>query len=74
MSDPFSFHPELFEHRQYALDALNDAGFIYFTDFMAVDLDHMRFGLDVEGIPSRELAVEIEATMNQAFLEWRTPG
>ena len=44
------FHPELFEHKARALEHLEDAGFIWLSDFTTIDLLHQDYGIEVCGI------------------------
>ena len=74
MNDPHRFCPELFEHRNQALEALSEAGFIHMGDFVSVSLEHDLYGLEVSGIPDRDTALEIEICLKHTFPDWMTPG
>lgn len=65
------FHPELFDHRSDAIDALAAAGFHWLVDYTAVDLDHERFGIEVCGIPEKAMALRIRRVLHAAFPAWR---
>src|SRR5438552_12616949 len=49
----FAFHPELFEHRTLALEALAAHDLHWFEHFGSVDLLHDLFGLEVCGISKK---------------------
>src|SRR5207248_2103890 len=67
----FSFHPELLEYRERAMQALQFAGFEWFSDYAAVDLLHDEFGLEVCGIRGDERATEILQVMRATFPDWK---
>ena len=66
----FSFHPELFTHREEAIDALSTRGFLLFEHFAAVDLDHASFGIEVCGVVEKRDAVEILRILQRKFRDW----
>lgn len=66
----FGFHPELFEHRALALERLDEAGYVWLTDFSCVDLLHQEFGLEVAGIASEAEAETIGGILSELFPDW----
>jgi len=66
----FDFHPDLFEHRNDAMDALAAAGLEWMTDFSSVDVVHDLYGLEVCGIPTREGAQQVQAVLKGVFSDW----
>ena len=46
---PFTFYPELFDIRNEVIEILSEAGISQFVDYSNIDLDHDRFGLEIEG-------------------------
>ena len=66
----FAFHPELFDHRTDALDALSARGFSIFEHFGSVDLDHASFGLEVCEIHEERDAPEILSILRRTFRDW----
>lgn len=66
MSD-FAFHPELFEHRTLALDALARHDYNWFEHFSSVDLLHDLFGLEVCGIAEKRDAEVIFSILEELF-------
>ena len=46
----FEFHGELFELRGMVMEALEENGFVWLSDFGAIDLRHDIYGLEVTGI------------------------
>jgi hypothetical protein len=67
----FEFHPELFEIRGAVLERLADHGFVWLSDFGAVDLQHDVYGLEVTAIRTEELAAGIERVVIRMFPRWR---
>lgn len=66
----FAFHPELFEHRTLALEALARNDYVWLEHFSSVDLIHDLFGLEVCGIVEETDADVILAILQEAFPEW----
>jgi hypothetical protein len=66
----FAFHPELFEHRTLALEALAQRDYIWLEDFTSIDLLHDVFGLEVCGIPEKRNAAIILSILREAFPDW----
>lgn len=66
----FAFHPQLFEHRTEALEALAAAGYAWLSDFSSVDLLHEVYGLEVCGIPDRDDARAIRRVLRRTFRRW----
>jgi hypothetical protein len=66
----FQFHPELFDYRQRALDALAAAGFAWLSDFNSVDMMHDVYGLEVCAIRERADARAIEELLHRLFPRW----
>ncbi|MDB6112372.1 MAG: hypothetical protein JWR69_4122 [Pedosphaera sp.] len=64
------FHPELFEHRGRASELLEDAGFIWFSDYNSIDLVHEEFGLEIGGIPNERAVKSILAALKRGFPHW----
>jgi hypothetical protein len=67
----FRFEPELFAHRNEAMDALSAAGFEWFTHYSSMDILHSIFGLEVCGVSSDEKGLEIEEILHRTFREWK---
>jgi hypothetical protein len=67
----FSFHPELFDDRTKAMEALAAAGFDWFVHYSAIDLIHDQYGLEVCGIPDEKDAETIQKIMRRTFPHWR---
>jgi hypothetical protein len=68
--DAFEFHPELFDVRNEALEALADGGYTWLSDFSSVDLLHDIYGLEVCGIPEQRDAQAIERLLRQLLPSW----
>lgn len=66
----FAFHPELFEHRATAIDALAEHECYQYQDFGAVDLLHDEYGLEVCGIATEGEAWAIARILRQPFPAW----
>jgi len=66
-----NFHPELFEQRAQALDALNEAGICWLSDFSAIDPDHDREGLSVTGVVNEQTANAVRQILGHLFPCWR---
>jgi hypothetical protein len=69
--DAFRFSPELFEHRNDVLEALQEAGYYWLSHFSAVDPLHDLYGLEVCGIADQEDAAAILALLRRLFPDWR---
>ena len=63
----FTFHPDLFEHRNDALAALDEAGYQWMTDFSTIDVLHDLYGLEVCGIKDEDDAQRILELLQQTF-------
>jgi|GEM_PF-3480499 hypothetical protein len=70
--DPLRFAPELFELRQDVLSALDDAGFLWLSEFSSVDPLHDVYGIEVCGIRNRADAIEIQKLLVRMFPRWRS--
>jgi hypothetical protein len=66
----FEFHPELFEKRALAIEALSKAGFEWFSDYSAVDLRHDGYGIEVCGIEDKTKALQILSVLQIIFPDW----
>jgi hypothetical protein len=66
----FAFHPELFEHRTFALEALAAHDLHWFEHFTLVDLLHDLFGLEVCGIIEERNAELALCILQETFPEW----
>ena len=66
----FAFHPELFEHRTLALEALDRHGYCWLEDFSAVDLLHEEFGLEVCGLAEEADAEIVLLVLQETFPNW----
>jgi hypothetical protein len=66
----FAFHPELFEHRTLALEALAARDLHWFEHFSSVDLLHDLFGLEVCGIIEERNAELALRVLQETFPEW----
>jgi hypothetical protein len=67
----FEFHAELFEVRTVVLEALAAHGFVWLSDFGAVDVMHDIHGVEVTAIRTKELAAGIEQVLARMFPRWR---
>lgn len=67
----FSFHPELFEHRGDAIEALADAGLDWLSDYSSVDVLHDLFGLEVCGLREEDEARVALDALRARFPGWR---
>ena len=67
---PFEFHPELFELRNAALEALAENGFTWLSDFGSIDLQQDVYGLEVTGIREEADAKNIAALLHRMFAGW----
>tara|TARA_B100001109_G_C18802089_1_gene445389 strand:+ start:545 stop:877 length:333 start_codon:yes stop_codon:yes gene_type:complete len=59
----FSFSPELFQVRALATEILADNDIVWFVDYKAIDIAHDDYGIEIEGIPTQELAKQISSTL-----------
>ncbi len=66
----FAFHPELFESKATAQEALEAAGVTWFVDYSSCDLLHDEYGLEVDGIRSQQIAREVLTILRHTFPEW----
>ena len=66
----FAFRPELFDAREQAQQALSECGFNFFEHYLAIDLLHEEYGLEVCGIREYETAMSIQRVMQKTFPEW----
>jgi hypothetical protein len=66
----FAFHPELFEHRGLASTLLENAGFVWLSDYNSIDVLHNEFGLEVCGICDESKAAAVAQVMTDGFPEW----
>lgn len=69
--DPFEFHADLFEVRTAVLELLADHGFVWLSDFGAVDLRHDIYGVEVTAIRREADAKAIERVLRDKFPRWR---
>ena len=70
----FVFYPELFEARGRASEVLEEAGFVWFSDYGSIDLLHEEFGLEVCGIKEERNVRGIRSAMQRAFPHWHFTG
>jgi hypothetical protein len=68
--EPFAFHAELFELRTVVLELLADHGFVWLSDFSAIDLAHDIYGLEVCGIREETDAHTIARLLRKQFPSW----
>src|SRR5207244_3855326 len=71
-SGMFAFHPELFEAKAQAQEALDEAGIVWLADYSCCDLLHQEFGLEVEGFHSEHQARRALKVLRRAFPQWRS--
>jgi hypothetical protein len=71
--DSFRFAPELFECRTDVMAVLEDAGFVWLTDYSSVDPLHDVYGIEVCGIREKADAVAILQLLRSLFSAW-IPG
>ena len=69
--DPFEFHADLFEVRTVVLEVLAENGFVWLSDFGAVDLQHDVYGVEVTAIRQESDAKAIERILRDQFPNWR---
>ena len=69
--DPFEFHADLFEVRTAVLEELAENGFVWLSDFGAVDLQHDVYGVEVTAIRQESDANAIERLLRDRFPSWR---
>ena len=67
----FEFHPELFEFRTTAMEALSENGFVWLSDFGSIDLMQDLYGLEVTGIREEADAKAIAALLCKMYPGWR---
>jgi hypothetical protein len=67
----FAFHPDLFERRNRALQALADRGYTWMEHFGSVDLLHDLYGLEVCGIPKESDSTAILGLLQKLFPDWQ---
>jgi hypothetical protein len=67
---PFEFHDELFDFRNAVLEALSENGFVWLSDFGAIDLLHDLYGLEVTAIREEADATAIEELLRNMFPDW----
>jgi hypothetical protein len=68
--DGFVFHPELFEERARASEALEESGIAWLSDYGSIDLLHEEYGLEVCGIHEKENMTRVAEAMQAAFPHW----
>jgi hypothetical protein len=69
-----AFHPQLFEHRATATDALAEHDCCLFQDFASIDILHESHGLEVCGIATEGEARAILRILQRVFPSWRFGG
>lgn len=70
----FVFHPELFEARARASDAIEVAGFSMFSDYSSIDLLHEEYGLEICGIRKEKDVETITKALQLTFPHWHFTG
>ncbi len=70
----FQFHAELFEDKAKATEILEEAGFIWMSDYSSIDLIHEECGLEVCGIREASNVQPIGLAMRRAFPHWHFHG
>ena len=68
--DTFRFSPELFEHRNEVMEALEQAGFHWMSHYSSVDCLHDLYGIEVCGIHQKPDAVTIRNILAKLFPDW----
>jgi anti-anti-sigma factor len=71
VEDPLRFVPELFEQRGRVLAALESADFYWWRDYSTVYPLHDLYGIEVNGIRSREDARQILKLLHAVIPEWK---
>jgi hypothetical protein len=66
----FALHPDLFEARVAAMEALEAAGYFWLQHFASVDITHDERILEICGIKEREMAKGIFRAIQRAFPHW----
>tara|TARA_Y100000588_G_scaffold337667_1_gene379277 strand:+ start:438 stop:746 length:309 start_codon:yes stop_codon:yes gene_type:complete len=64
------FHPELFECRSRAVEALEEGGFAWMSHYGSVDILHQEYGLEVCGIHQQDDAGKILDILRKLFPDW----
>lgn len=67
----FNFHPELFEQKMEAGEALAEADINAFSDYSSIDIEHDAYGLEVDGIISQAIARRVTQVLQKKFPSWR---
>ena len=66
----FVLHPDLFEARTAAMEALEAAGYLWLQHFASVDITHDERLLEICGIKERATAKGIFRALQKAFPRW----
>lgn len=67
----FQFHPELFEARARAEEALERAGLVRFADYSSIDIEHDIYGLEAGPFKTREEAERGLQVFRGLFPGWK---
>ena len=65
-----SFHPELFEQRTKAIEALDEAGLVQMSHYSSVECDHELYGVEVNGIREKKNLLVVGKVLRKLFPEW----
>ena len=66
-----AFHPELFDAKAKAQQALENAGFRWLSDYSTCDVLHDEYGLEVEGLADQKAAQEVRRVLRRTFPQWK---
>jgi hypothetical protein len=64
VNNSFRFAPELFEYKSKALEILADNDLVWMVDFSGIDVIHDIYGLEIEGIPNEDIAIDICSSLH----------
>lgn len=68
--EDFEFYPELFGHRNRALELLSEAGYCWFDNFSSIDPVHEEYGLEISGIRNDREVKPILDALRSGFPHW----
>ena len=67
----FVFHPELFDAKAKAQEALENSGIMWFGDYSSCGVLHEEYGVEVEGMRDPETAREVLRILQKTFPQWK---
>ena len=66
-----ALHPELYEAKAKAQDALEASGLLWLRDYACCDVLHEEYGIELEGLADRKTALEALRVLRRTFPTWR---